>query len=177
MELYRLVVEDDPTQFFARKPQHIIDVVSHYHKHAVDKGIIDHPELSKWARHIPSLSDIVKVDKGLILYHVGMINFNPDDVDMKGAFYSERMQVTDDFEVCVSREAILYFDQQRMQLPHLKREELYKFQIQGVLGTLNFIPEDVVRGIVDYDLTPHYEASEKVRGRIDKAKSEHPNLA
>lgn len=177
MELYQLRGDDEPIQIYSRIPQDIIDVVRHYHEQAKNNGELDDPKLAKWVRQIPSLGDIARVDSGFIRYHVGMINLNSTEVDMNEDLFSERMQVTDDFEVAVSPESISYFDQHRRQFPNLKRGDLYKLQIQGIFGGLYFIPEDVMTGIVGYDLTPHYKKSKGVRELIQKVKKGHPNLA
>lgn len=177
MDLYKLRVQDEPVGIYARTPQHTVDLVSHYHEQARDAGHLDDPRLAKWVSKIPTLDDIAKVESGFIRYHAGMINLNPNEVDMEGDLFSERMQVTDDFEVAVSPEGLFYFGMQRQQLPNSKRGELYKFQTPGIFGGLYFIPEDVMKGIVDYDLSPHIEKAKKVRERIEQVKAGHPNLA
>ena len=177
MDLFKLRSEDEPVGIYARVPQHIVDLVSYYRERAKETGHLDDPSLAKWVSKIPTLDDIAKVESGFIRYHVGMISLNPQEVDMERDLFSERMQVTDDFEVAVSPEGIFYFDVQRQQLPASKRGELYKFQTPGIFGGLYFVPEDVMNGIVGYDLSPHVEEAKKVRERIEQVKAGHRNLA
>lgn len=181
MGLYLLKMPEDANAFvrvYARDSEHIIELVDYYRQRARDSGHLEDPKLGWWVKKIPSLEDIEQVRSGHINYHVGMIVLNPDEVDREGDFFSERMQVADDFTVAVSLEAMAYFDLQRRQLPNSKRRELYKFQIEGgAFSSLNFIPEDVVQGITSYDIFPHLEKSRDVIESIRQAKAGHPNLA
>ena len=177
MDLFKLKTLDEPVGIYARVPDHIIDLVTHYYNQSRDEGMLDDPRLAKWASKIPEPDDIAKVESGFMRYHARIINLNPREVDMEGDLFSERMQVTNDFEVAVSPEGLPYFDMQRRQLPDSKRRELFKFQTPGVFGGLYFVPEDVMIGIVKYDLSSHIERSKKVRERIEQVKANHPNLA
>ena len=175
MDLFKLT--SDEVGIYARVPQHIVDLVSHYRARASAKGQLTDTRLSKWVSKVPTLEDVVKVNKGGILYHVGMVCLATDEDKGKDLF-SEKMQVTEDFEVAVSPEAVLYFAQQRAELPSLKRGDLYKFHVDNpIFGELYFIPEDIMNAIVAYDLTPHLEAAIKFRDRIETVKAGHPRLA
>lgn len=172
MTLFKFDTQTEPVWFYARKPEHIIDLVTHYNKQVKMEGRLNSPEIADWVRKIPSIEDIVETGKGIIAYHVGMINMS-----QKGDLFSEHMQVADDFEVRVSPESLLYFDAHRQRLPKSKRKDLYKLQIPGVFSRLYFVPEDIMQAIVNYDLSPHIEKTKKIRERIENVKASHPNLA
>src|SRR3989338_7184906 len=168
MDLFKLTSKDEPVEFYARDPKHIIDLVSYYYQQTKEAGELKNPKIAKWVTNIPTLGDIERVEKGYIKYQAGMINFNSEEVDMKGKFFSEKMQVTPDFEIAANLESLLYFDIQRHELSGLKRVELYKFMTSGIFGKLYFIPEDIMKGIVSYDLSPHLENAEKRTASMKK---------
>lgn len=176
MELYKLKTEDASVGIYARKTEDIVDLVIYYYEQTKKEGQLNNPNIANWAKKIPTNDDITKVEMGLIRYHAGMINLNPTEVDMNEDLFSERMHVTTDFEVAVSPESLFYFDLHRKQLPHLKRSELYKFQISGIFGGVYFIPKDIMEGIARYDLTPHLEKARKSRENIERTIDGHPNM-
>lgn len=179
MSLYLLKKhENEEINVYARVPQHIIDLVDHYREEARQNGDLDNPRLGKWLSKPATIDDIAEVEKGFLRYHAGMVCLNPDEVDMAGDFFSERFQATDDFEVAVSSEGISHFIFQRQHLLNSKRGELYKFHVTNALfGGLYFVPEDVMKGIVGYDLTSHIEEAVRLRKKIEEVKAGHPNLA
>ena len=176
MDLFKLKSESEPVGIYARVSQHIVDLVIHYHEQAKKAGQLDDPKLAKWVSKIPTLDDVAKVESGFIRYHAGIINLNPQEVDMEEDLFSERMQVSDDFELAVSPEGLFYFNMQRQLLPTSKRGELYKFQTPGIFGGLYFVPEDVVKGIVNYDFAPHMERAREFRAKIKRIGAGHKNL-
>ena len=180
MVIYLLTSKNESFQMYARDPKHIIELVEHYHEQAKNDGNLDNPKVSNWVRKIPTLEDITQIEKGRINFHVGMVNLNRDENDMDKDLFSEYMQVTKDFLVAVSPEAVLYFEMYKQQLEQnlgkLKRGELYKVQIPGgVFASLNFIPEDVMQAILKYDLKPHLEKGIQARENIEQ-KINHPNI-
>ncbi len=97
--------------------------------------------------------------------------------EMDEDLFSERMKVTDDFEVAVSPESVLYFANYRQSLPRSKRSSLYKFFVDSpICQGLYFVPEDIMKSIVDYDITPHLERTKMMRARILEVKKGHPGL-
>lgn len=171
MELYKLKLNDFRFNFYARDAQDIVDLVNRYYQQSVNDGSINHPNIGPWVKET-NLDDIEVVKQGLIRYHVGML-----DLSIEGDIFSERMQVTDDFEVAVSPEALFAYAIQRLELPNNKRLNLYKFQVpHDGFGSLNFVPQDVMERMVNYDLTPHLENAKKARAKIEKIKLGHPNL-
>ena len=175
MALYLFHSKNEPVKFYSRDPKHIIETIEYYQERSKKGGTFNNPAIANWVKTIPHLDDIVTVNCGRINYHVGMININPKEVDMEGDFFSEYMQVTPDFLVAVSPEAVLYFDMHRKQLPSAKRGALYKLQIPGsTFGSLNFVPQDVMEAITRYDITPHIAKGMKARERIENIA--HPNI-
>ncbi len=175
MELYLFQPKDQLIQFYSRDPKHVIETIGYYQERSKSDGTFYRPGIASWVKTLPNLNDIVTVDSGRINYHVGMINLNPKEVDMEGDFFSEHMQVTPDFLVATSSESVLYFDMQRKQLPNAKRGPLYKLQIPGsIFANLNFIPQDIMEAIVQYDITPHIERGMRARESIERVV--HPNL-
>lgn len=168
MDLFKLKVENEAVGMYARREEDIIDLINYYRGKLERADQLGNPNLGKWVSEIPTLNKIEKVSSGFINYHVGMINLNYCVVDMSKDFFSERMQVADDFEVAVSPESLLHFDAQRKKLPFCKRRELYKFLIEGVFGGLYFVPEDVMKGIVNYDMSSNIQETKHVRDVIER---------
>ncbi len=177
MNLYVFRGKDEPVQIYARDQQHIISLVEHYRERAKKQGDLDNAQLDQWVRTVPTLDQIVAVDLGFVNYHAGMINLKLSEEDMKKDFFSEYMRVIPDFEFRVSPESVGYFSVQRRLLPSLRRDHLYKLQTSGALGSLNFIPEDVMNALLAYDLAPHLKRTREIRERIAYLKTQHPNLA
>lgn len=176
MELYGHFSAGEPVAFYARDPQHIVDLVQHYYDQTKQENRLDDPQIAQWSKKVPVLDDIKIVEKGIIRYHVGMVFCETDDEETNADLFSERMQVTDDFIVAVSPESVFYFDGARQGLPNIKRGELYKFQTGGIFRSLTFIPEDVMQGIVNYDLAPHKRRAEEFQAKIQAIKKGHPGL-
>ncbi len=172
MELQGYFPENEPVAFYARNSQHIVDLVQYYYDQAKREGRLNDPKIANWAKNIITLDQIKLVERGGIKYHVGMACIRTGDSELGKDLFSEKLQVADDFIVAVSPEALFYFDAERQGLEFKKRGELYKFQIRyGPFSSLTFIPEDVMRGIVSYDLAPHKKRAEEFQGRIQQAKA------
>lgn len=153
-----------------------IELVAYYYKRAEKAGELDNPEIGDWVKRVSGLEEVAKVESGIILYHVGAIDFSGNS-GRSNDFFSERLQVTDDFEVAVSPEALSSYYAHLVSLPSSKRANLYKFQVDNLIfGKLYFVPEDVMIGMVGYDLIPHMERTRKVRDRLRVVRTSHPNL-
>ena len=176
MPLFALKDSRHDTQIYAREPEHIIEVARHYHGRAREANVLGDPRCFPWMREVPRLENIAEVQEGRIAYHVGMINFNPADVDLNGEFWSEELQVTPDFVIATTLESVARFDEHRQRLQSSKRGSLYKLDIPGAFGGLYFIPEAVVQGIAMYDLTPHLEKARPLLEKIAEVRRSHPNI-
>ncbi len=180
MTLYLLHPKGEPVQIYARDPKDIVGLVEYYHNQAKNDGKLDDPHTVDWVKNIPKPDEIRQAESGRINYHVGMVNLNDA---AEGDFFSEHLQVTPDFLVAVSPEAILYFEMHLQKLSkslqQLKRGQLYKFQVHGGMyfSSLNFIPEDVMNAMLNYDLRPHIEKGIKARRDIEKIASGNPIIA
>lgn len=172
-KLYKLNNSNkDGTSIYARDPAHIIELVEHYMKRLTPEQLND-PEshnIQTWVKKTPTMDDILEVESGNVIFQAGMI-----DMTLKGNLF-KNLQVTDDFVVNVNLESLPYFDQYRSILPDNKRCQLYKFSSPGGLfQNQNFIPEDVMRAIYDFDLISHFEEAKETLHRLSKM-NEHPNV-
>ncbi|MBN2142167.1 hypothetical protein JW711_02455 [Candidatus Woesearchaeota archaeon] len=176
MAIYRLAFPHDKAQFFARDPDHIVELIAYYHRRIINDGLIGSPKAAGWTQGVPSADEIGLVDLGVIRYHTGPSIIRPHPMGLGLDLHSEKMRVTPDFEVHVSPEALFYFDDHRMLLRNAKRCRLYKMSLTGGPSDacLNFIPEDVLEGMLTYDLTPHLEIANKAREYLMGLT--HPNI-
>ena len=170
-QLFKLRNPDsDNTQFYARDPTHIIELVEHYRMTKLTPAQREHPpgDLYGWVRKSPSLEDIEPVAHGGLVFQAGLVV-----LDGEGEFF-RHIQVLDDFTVDVNDESLPYFEMARRHILNTRRCNLYKFSTPGMFGTQNFLPEDVARAIAGYDITPYLQMAKE---RLDKVQSlKHPGL-
>ena len=168
MDLYKLNnPAEDNTYFYARDPEHIIELIQQYRKKVTEKERQD-PKLVNWVKSEPTLDQIVKVKEGSLCFQAGMIC-----MDTKGELF-EHLQVTPDFTVHVNVESLPYFDLARTELPEHKRGKLYKMHCPGsIFQGLYFLPEDIIKAIVAYDLTELYKKGDEYLGRIADLRHQH----
>jgi hypothetical protein len=172
MTLYHIGFKKDCADFYARNPQHIVNLITHYYEENKKDGGLNDPKVAGWSKKIPSLKQILAVEKGNFIFHQGVIDMSRD-----GNLF-EKLCVAPDFDVNVTEESIPYFDIfRREMLPQMKRKELYKIQLDGLFGGLTFIPEDVVKSIRSFDLTPYIEKAKEHLQEMERMASSHPNLA
>ena len=157
MTLFKFATERELAVFYARDPKDIRNLIEHYYKQTIDAGRLDDPNIANWAKRVPEMSEIETVDSGNLWFHVGPYGGGSDWEDL---------QVTDDFLARISLESIMSFDSYRRRLPEKKRVDLYKFYVPDIAGQLYFIPEDVMQGILDYDLEPHMEKAREAMCKI-----------
>ena len=177
MVLYKLKVEDDePVNIYARDPKDIICIVEHYHEQSKKEGSLENPRIAKWVKKIPSLHDILEVEKGNVKIQAGMIQFG-ESGSVPEKFFNE-LQVTSDFSVYINDESLPYLVMLRHKFPKYKRQNLYKIQITGgIFPGWNFIPEDVIKAICRYELGSALDKSRIRLQDIARVKSGHPNIA
>jgi len=162
---------DIPTRFYARNPQHILNTIEYYRKR--EKLIGNEPNLLYWLKKRFTLNDIEETKEGLFIFFTGMIYLGDEDKD-KPLF--EELKITDDFRVDVPEENIGYFALFREQIPRCKREDLYKLQCTSSLfPNQSFVPEDIAKAIMSFDLTPYTGAVQKDMERRREI-SKHPNI-
>ena len=169
MRLYKLNNDDrDRTHVYARDPKHIINLVNYYRKKLTPEQEKD-PELHSWVRE-PSLDKILEVKQGA-LHFIGSVVA----MDGEEELFDVKLKVTPDFTVAMPHESLHAFGIWRVDLPLQKREELYKGHVPHALfGGQYFLPEDIVRAIVGYDLKPHID---KAKAKLRKIQSiRHENI-
>ena len=172
MTLHMLKCEDKEVRIYARKGKDIVDLIKYYRERARKDGVFNDPRLAVWVKKVPTKEDIMKVEKGELFFQAGLVKIPEKDDNRQ--FYEE-LKVLPDFSVFVNDESLVYFELFRQRLPQLKRTNLYKIQLDGGLAAgLTFIPEDVMRSIMSYDLFPHLERARKALEEI--ANLQHPNL-
>jgi len=150
MALYLLEGQPNERTFiYAREPQHIISLVNHYRQKLTpeDKA---HPELHSWVKNKPTLDRIVDVKEGGLMFVGSPIAMGGD-----GEVFNVRLRVTPDFEVGLPEESLPAFMLWRSNILDRKRESLYKAHVShAFFGGQYFIPEDIARAIVEFDVTP-----------------------
>lgn len=173
-KLYKLNNEErDQTNFYSRDPKDIIEVVNMF-REELKPGDESSPTVQSWVKKVPTLDDITVVKYGDLIFQAGMVEMG-DDRDGKKAFF-ERLFVTDDFTVHVNLESLTYFDNLRREILGDKMGNLYAFHnIRGLFPSQNFIPEDIAKAIIGFDLKPYYEKAKSKLGRILEA-GKHPGV-
>ncbi|MAF50671.1 MAG: hypothetical protein CMH64_01135 [Nanoarchaeota archaeon] len=142
MTLYKLKTVEEDIHVYSRDPTDIMKLVSHYME--------QRRRASNWLMKLPTLEEIEEVRNGKLRFQNGGIDFSGD----RNEEFFERLQAASDFTVYVNRESFTAFDLMRQGLPQNKRADLYKIQVESTLfPSLNFVPEDIMQGIVAYDLT------------------------
>jgi hypothetical protein len=136
-------IGETPTLFYARDPRHIETLILNYQFEAIRSyGTVEHPQVATWVKEVPDLTQLQELGKGMVPYVV-----DPGD---GGRFHA--LQVTEDFIVCLNRGSMSAFAGLQRKIPSLRRHDLYKLRIPGMLPNLTFVPEDVAEGIRRYDL-------------------------
>ena len=177
--LYELRFDEDPVIFYSRHSQDILDVVSHYKEKAktdIEKALKTNPDarLAKWVTQDVKLDDILLVDKGHMRFHVGPIDISPSKKDLP--IFNEELRISDEFSVQLSTEAVGHFAIFRQSMLGSKRGNLYKVATPGIFGALYFLPEDIVKSIMEYNMGSHIAATKKERDEMSKVLSDHPNI-
>jgi hypothetical protein len=172
-KLYKLNNEQrDQTNFYSRDPNHIIEVIEMFREELKPEEI-NNPQIQGWVKKKPSIEDMIEVKFGDLIFQAGMVEMN--DV-RDGESFFERLPVTDDFTVHVNLESLPYFDHLRRELPDNKMGKLYAFHnVRGLFPSQNFIPEDVMKAVVNFDLKPYYEKAKPALKHILEA-SNHTGI-
>lgn len=172
MVLFKLQNDSfERTHIYARDPQDIVDLVSYYRTERLSPEELKDPTLLGWVKKVPSLDDIAVVESGSITYHVGMFSIARDPEDR-----FLHIPLVDDFDLLVTREALQWFDVQRLRLGDTKRAGLYKFAFYDVdFGAQYFVPADVMRAMKDLSLQKWYEEAAEDLERWERI-AEHPNI-
>lgn len=183
MALYRLknVLSENPGELFpsiyARNPGDIIGLIRYYHEREGEKNLT-RPDTAAWVKNIPTLENIETVDKGSFCFHVGYVRL-PTAQDEERLPLYEELPVLPDFSVGVTLESAHVFADFRKTIPSKKRANLYKIDLRNVhllSSFLTFVPEGVVRAVVDYDMTDVLAKGREYRESIEAVKRGHPNL-
>lgn len=172
MSLYLLQDPKDPTFFYARDPDDIVETLRYYHKR--EPWMASDPNVMEVFRSIPDPAKIPQVEKGVLTFRAGMMVLS-DKVKDKNIF--EELQVLPDFVVRANLEAGPYLMMLKSSFPNLKRGNLYKVQTSGLFATQTFLPQDVVDAIIAYDLTDFLRAGDDLTDEVLATTSSHPNLA
>lgn len=95
-----------------------------------------------------------------------------------GEVFNVRLRVTPDFEVGLPEESLPAFMLRRSHLLDRKREHLYKAHVPHALfGGQYFIPEDIARAIVEYDVTPEIGRASPTLQNIENIRHQHIRVA
>lgn len=160
---------EERTHFYAREQQHIIDLVNHYRSRLTPEQW-SNPEIHTWVKKEPTIDSIVQVEQGQILFVGGPIFMGGE-----GDLFDVRLNVTSDFVVALPKESLPSFEIWRSDILNKRRGVLYQAHVPHALfGGQYFIPEDVARAIVGYDLSRVVKKSRNTLKRLEGLK--HPNL-
>jgi len=179
MKLYRMKTDNlrgDTTRntfvfnFFARNPQHLVDLINTYYQQALEDGALN--KSAPWVREVSS-DDIAEVIHGDIYLTMGAIYAG---VQNEGeALHNLHLNVTPDFTVHLNAEGLVYFDNVRAKYVDNKRGELYKIaSLHALFTTLSFVPEDIMKAIVFADLKDAYKQAQPYLDKL--LQLEHSNL-
>jgi hypothetical protein len=143
MTLHKLKTgERDWTFFYARNPDNIIDLIEDYRKKATTRTLTD-PSLQSCFSRNPTLEDVVEVKMGSIIYI-------PTRLDQPNLILEE-FQVSDEFVVSMPKGAVDLFKKHVNHSLSEKRGDLYKLKLGGVFPSQNYLPEDIIKAMVNCD--------------------------
>jgi len=146
MELFEYK-PDRVIRIYARTPQDIVNLVQHYHTQAHTTKGLDDPSVPNWVKHVPSIDALFPVREGEL--------FVPPELQEQRNG-CEVIPVCNDFVVYIEPGAVQGLADFRTELPNLRRENLYKIQLNGgSRNALTFVPEDIMGALVACDLAPY----------------------
>lgn len=162
------------TRFYGRNPQQILTALDYYSGRMRKEGVdINSPNLVWWLKRKFSTGDIEHVEKGEFYFITGMIYMGDEN---RKLLFDKELRVSDDFSVHVPGENIGYFALWRMQMMERERGGLYKLRNPiDMFMNISFVPEDIARAIMNFDLTPYRDAIEQDMARRAEL-SKHPNV-
>ena len=178
MDLYGIKEEKGLINFgfYARNPEDIIDFILKFKQ--LIPGVLEHPKCPDCFKVIPDVKNIGEFEKTYIKYHMGPMNFNPNELKQNEDFFRERMLVTPDLEIACSPESVELFARHRFHIAKSKIGNLYELEVSNfIFGGFYCIPEDIAKAMVAYDLSPHLERNRVMRRTMNSTYDNHPGLA
>lgn len=154
---YEQTPGENPTRIYARAPEHILKLIDHYKtRNNSNSGNVRNGNLSWWVRQSLNSIEIEQVEQGEFIFYSNMVNSGMM-FQQKSLF--EILQITPDFKIFVPFENIPDFHLFRKQIPSSKRSELFKLANETLpFVNLAFVPADIAKAIMNYDLNSYFEA-------------------